>query len=77
MNKDFKADNDKLETEDAKICNTLASVIDEVLPEAENKIRHAHPVWFLDGNPRRFRQSRVHELDRTFRRCLVGLQKHS
>jgi Domain of unknown function (DU1801) len=21
------------------------------LPEAENKIWHAHPVWFLDGNP--------------------------
>lgn len=21
------------------------------MPEAENKIWHAHPVWFLDGNP--------------------------
>src|SRR5690606_28787357 len=21
------------------------------LPEAENKIWHAHPAWFLDGNP--------------------------
>ena len=21
------------------------------LPEAENKVWHAHPVWFLDGNP--------------------------
>ena len=21
------------------------------LPEAENKIWHAHPVWFLEGNP--------------------------
>lgn len=21
------------------------------LPEAEGKIWHAHPVWFLDGNP--------------------------
>jgi len=21
------------------------------LPEAENKIWHRHPVWFLDGNP--------------------------
>ncbi|HEV7379006.1 MAG TPA: DUF1801 domain-containing protein, partial [Dyadobacter sp.] len=21
------------------------------LPDAENKIWHAHPVWFLDGNP--------------------------
>lgn len=21
------------------------------MPEAENKIWHAHPVWFLEGNP--------------------------
>ncbi len=21
------------------------------MPDAENKIWHAHPVWFLDGNP--------------------------
>jgi hypothetical protein len=21
------------------------------LPEAENKVWHAHPVWFIDGNP--------------------------
>lgn len=51
MNKDTKAYNAKLEPEDAKICDTLARVIDKVLPEAENKIWHAHPVWFLDGNP--------------------------
>lgn len=36
---------------DADICHTLAKAIDEDLPEAENKIWHAHPVWFLDGNP--------------------------
>ena len=29
----------------------LATTICENLPEAENKIWHAHPVWFLDGNP--------------------------
>ncbi|HQX45481.1 MAG: DUF1801 domain-containing protein [Saprospiraceae bacterium] len=33
------------------MCNLLARTIDEHLPEAENKIWHAHPVWFLDGNP--------------------------
>lgn len=32
-------------------CEQLAAVISEVLPEAENRIWHAHPVWFLDGNP--------------------------
>lgn len=33
------------------ICDALKVVIDEVLPEAEGKIWHSHPVWFLNGNP--------------------------
>ncbi len=33
------------------ICDLLADEIDRGLSEAENKIWHAHPVWFLDGNP--------------------------
>ena len=36
---------------DRAICEHLAEKIDLALPEAENKIWHAHPVWFLDGNP--------------------------
>jgi hypothetical protein len=32
------------------ICDVLASQIEAVLTEAECKIWHAHPVWFLDGN---------------------------
>lgn len=36
---------------DRAICQLLAQEIDRNLPEAENKIWHAHPVWFLDGNP--------------------------
>jgi len=36
---------------DKEICNQLAAIINENLPDAENKIWHAHPVWFLDGNP--------------------------
>jgi len=36
---------------DKRICNLLALEIDTGLPEAENKIWHAHPVWFLEGNP--------------------------
>ncbi|MBS4063694.1 MAG: DUF1801 domain-containing protein [Chitinophagaceae bacterium] len=51
MNKDIKAYNSKLEKEDKDIGNTLAAEIDTHLREAENKIWHAHPVWFLDGNP--------------------------
>ena len=34
-----------------KVCDLLAREIDRSLPEAENRIWHAHPVWFLDGNP--------------------------
>src|SRR5687767_9519255 len=36
---------------DQQICDFLAREIDRSLSEAENKIWHAHPVWFLDGNP--------------------------
>lgn len=36
---------------DKEICNQLAIIINKNLPDAENKIWHAHPVWFLDGNP--------------------------
>ena len=33
------------------ICDHLAREIDRSLPDAENKVWHAHPVWFFDGNP--------------------------
>jgi len=36
---------------DREICERLAGEIDEALPEAERKVWHGHPVWFLDGNP--------------------------
>lgn len=36
---------------DREICDVLATEIGRNLPEAENKVWHAHPVWFLDGNP--------------------------
>ncbi len=51
MKTDIKAYNDAQNNEDKKICNLLAKEISNHLPEAENKIWHAHPVWFLDGNP--------------------------
>jgi hypothetical protein len=51
MNKEIKTYNNKQTPKDKKICNILAEEIDRGLPEAENKIWHAHPVWFLDGNP--------------------------
>lgn len=37
--------------EDQRICARLRRIIDSNLPEAESKIWHRHPVWFLEGNP--------------------------
>ena len=51
MNKDIQAYNDSQSDTDREICNILAKEICDALPKAENKIWHAHPVWFLDGNP--------------------------
>jgi hypothetical protein len=51
MNKEIKKYNKKQTPEDKAICNLLARTIDNELTEAESKIWHAHPVWFLDGNP--------------------------
>ena len=51
MHPDTRKFNDAQETNDRAICQLLAEHIDRQLPEAENKIWHAHPVWFLDGNP--------------------------
>ncbi|MBT1688680.1 DUF1801 domain-containing protein [Dawidia soli] len=51
MTKEIQAYNDSQAPEEQEICHTLAHEITRGLPEAENKIWHAHPVWFLDGNP--------------------------
>ena len=51
MNNDIQSYNDKQTETEREICNILSRVISLQLPEAENKIWHAHPVWFLDGNP--------------------------
>lgn len=47
----IKAFNDAQSRDDQRICDTLMREIDRNLPEAESKIWHGHPVWFLDGNP--------------------------
>lgn len=43
--------NDSQTAENKEICDLLYTIIHKNLAEAENKIWHAHPVWFLDGNP--------------------------
>ncbi len=51
MNKDIQAYNNSQSASDKEICDLLATEINKCLPQAESKIWHAHPVWFLDGNP--------------------------
>lgn len=43
--------NEKRETGDKQICDILAEEINRGLVGSESKVWHAHPVWFLDGNP--------------------------
>lgn len=51
MQPDTAQYNKTLQSSDQKICDLLAREIDRHLPEADNRIWHAHPVWFLDENP--------------------------
>ncbi|MCL4806559.1 MAG: DUF2200 family protein [Thermoanaerobaculia bacterium] len=51
MHPDTRRYNAALSAADRKTCDLLAKEIDRQLPEAENRVWHAHPVWFLDGNP--------------------------
>lgn len=51
MNKDINAYNNAQSKKDKAICIALEKEINQHLPEAENKIWHGHPVWFLEGNP--------------------------
>jgi hypothetical protein len=51
MNSEIQAYNNKQTMADKEICDLLAANIDSELTDAESKIWHAHPVWFIDGNP--------------------------
>lgn len=51
MISDIQTYNNRLSQEEKIICDTLCGVIVSVLHDAEQKIWHAHPVWFLNGNP--------------------------
>lgn len=51
MNKDIQTYNDSQSATDREICNVLSAEIDRILAGKESKIWHAHPVWFIDGNP--------------------------
>lgn len=51
MEKEIGEYNRKLDAQDQQICDLLATLITEELHDADNKLWHAHPVWFLNENP--------------------------
>jgi len=51
MNSEIKKYNEQQQPNHKQLCDILVEEIDRALPAAEKKIWHAHPVWFLDGNP--------------------------
>ena len=51
MNTEIQNYNQQFSSDDREIVEKLVKIINENLPEAENKIWHSHPVWFLKGNP--------------------------
>jgi uncharacterized protein YdhG (YjbR/CyaY superfamily) len=51
MNKEIERYNNSQSSEINQLFNLLANTIDIELTGAESKIWHAHPVWFIEGNP--------------------------
>jgi hypothetical protein len=51
MDKHIQIYNSSLLASDKEICDLLMANINKNLQNAENKIWHGHPVWFLNGNP--------------------------
>lgn len=51
MNQDIQTYNNNQSENDKKIADFLSEIIGKNLSNSESKIWHAHPVWFIDGNP--------------------------
>jgi hypothetical protein len=51
LSNDTLAYNNSQSGNEKVICEQLATIICQQLPNAENKVWHGHPVWFLDENP--------------------------
>ncbi len=48
---DIQEYNSKLDDSHREIAQGLCDLVSQALPNAEGKVWHGHPVWFLDGNP--------------------------
>lgn len=51
MKAEVKAFHEAQSAEEREICDLLYEEIRRAMPDAEYKIWHRHPVWFLDENP--------------------------
>ena len=51
MSPEIQNYNQQFSSDDRAIVEKLVKIINENLPEVENKIWQSHPVWFLEGNP--------------------------
>ena len=48
---DIQSYSDLLSPEDQTICKFLNDEINNNLTNSSSKVRHGHPVWFLNENP--------------------------
>ena len=51
MNNEIEKYNELQSEVDQNICNRIMDEINSSLTEANSKIWHGNPVWFIDGNP--------------------------
>lgn len=51
MSNDIQLYNSSHSLQDKAICEKLSSIINTYLSFTERKVWHAHPVWFIEGNP--------------------------
>lgn len=51
MGKDIQQYNAEQVGDEQAICDILCREISTYLSEAESKVWHGHPVWFIEGNP--------------------------
>ncbi len=51
MNNEIEKYNALQTPDDQKICNRLMDEIDNILTNAQSKIWHGSPVWFIEDNP--------------------------